>query len=103
MTFFQSTPQWSKGIFNIHYWTLQKKCKKAVLKVTGNVQGDPISLSENIKRNVGGISIRLQLAKKLKNLRRNVGGIRAHFFLLNAIQQNLFGYLVVEVTNLLVM
>ena len=48
--------------------------------MTGNVQGDPISLSENIKRNVGGISIRLQLAKKLKNLRRNVGGIRAHFF-----------------------
>ena len=54
----------------------KKKCKKAVLKVTRNVQGDPISFSENIKRNVGSISIRLQLAKKLKNLRRNVGGIR---------------------------
>ena len=83
MTFFQSTPQWSKGIFNIHYWTFQKKkCKKAVLKVTGNVQGDPISFSENIKR--------------------NVGGHQGSFFLLNYVQ-NLFGHLVVEVTNLLVM
>ena len=79
MTFFQSTPQWSKySIFTIEH--CKTKCKKAVLKVTGNVQGDPISFSENIKRNVGGISIRLQLTKKLKNLRRNVGGIRAPFF-----------------------
>ena len=70
--------------------------------MTGNVQGGPISFSENIKRNVGSISIRLQLAKKLKNLRRNVMGIRAHFFLSNSVQ-NLFGHLVVEVTNLLVM
>ena len=58
----------------------KKKVQKGSFKSDWKCQGDPISFSENIKRNVGGISIRLQLTKKLKNLRRNVGGIRAHFF-----------------------
>ena len=55
-----------------------------------------------LKEMLGALVFDYNWRKKLKNLRRNVGGIRAHFFLLNSVQ-NLFGYLVVEVTNLLVM